>query len=123
VPVVRDAASLPLLEVCRQVRQLTDTARLGQLGPDNLRGGTFTVTNLGTLGVDHFTPIINTGEGAILGVGRIADRPAVVDGALAVRPTVPLSLSFDHRLIDGAEAAVFLGRVKQILESPYLILV
>jgi pyruvate dehydrogenase E2 component (dihydrolipoamide acetyltransferase) len=123
VPVVRDAADRPLLEISREVRQLTETARLGQLGPDNLRGGTFTVTNMGTLGVDHFTPIINTGEGAILGVGQIVDRPAVVDGALAVRPTVPLSLSFDHRLLDGAEAAQFLARVKQILESPYLILV
>jgi pyruvate dehydrogenase E2 component (dihydrolipoamide acetyltransferase) len=123
VPVVQDADSLPLLEISRKVRQLADTARLGQLGPDNLRGGTFTVTNMGMLGVDHFTPIINTGEGAILGVGRIADRPAVVDGALAIRPIVPLSLSFDHRLIDGASAAVFLARVKQILESPYLILI
>lgn len=123
VPVVRDAADLPLLGVCRQVRQLTDRARLGQLGPDDFRGGTFTITNMGTLGVDHFTPIINTGEGAILGIGRIADRPAVVEGVLAVRPTVPLSLSFDHRLLDGAEAAAFLARVKQILESPYLILV
>ncbi len=123
VPVVRDADGLPLLEISRQVRQLTDTARLGQLGPDNLKGGTFTVTNMGTMGVDHFTPIINTGEGAILGVGRIADRPVVIDGALAIRPTVPLSLSFDHRLIDGADAAAFLARVQQILESPYLILV
>ena len=78
---------------------------------------------MGTIGVDHFTPIINTGEGGILGVGRIADRPVVIDGAIAVRPTAPLSLSFDHRLVDGAQAAAFLARVKQILESPYLILV
>ena len=123
VPVIRDADGLPLLEVSKAVRRLTERARAGQITPDELHGGTFTVTNMGMMGVDTFTPIINGGEGAILGVGRIADRPAVCEGALAIRPLMPLSLSFDHRVVDGAGAAAFLARVKQILESPYLILV
>ena len=123
VPVIRDADGLPLLEISKAVRRLTERARAGQITPDELHGGTFTVTNMGMMGVDTFTPIINGGEGAILGVGRIADRPAVCEGALTIRPLMPLSLSFDHRVVDGAGAAAFLARVKQILESPYLILV
>lgn len=123
VPVVRDADGLALLEVAKTVRRFTEKARAGQINPDDLRGGTFTVTNMGTMGIDAFTPIINGYEGAILGVGRIADKPAVHAGSLAVRPLMALSLSFDHRLVDGAGAAAFLGRVKQILENPYLILV
>lgn len=123
VPVIRDADGLPLLELARVVRQLTERARAGRITPDELRGGTFTVTNMGMMGVDTFTPIINGSEGAILGVGRIAERAVVREGSVVARLTMPLSLSFDHRLVDGAGAAAFLTRVKQILESPYLVLV
>jgi pyruvate dehydrogenase E2 component (dihydrolipoamide acetyltransferase) len=123
VPVVRDADAKSLLEVARTVRALTERARAGQLTPDEMHGGTFTVTNMGMLGIDGFTPIINPGEGAILGVGRIVDRVVARDGAPAIRPIMELSLSIDHRLIDGAAGAAFLARVRQILESPYLILV
>jgi pyruvate dehydrogenase E2 component (dihydrolipoamide acetyltransferase) len=78
---------------------------------------------MGTMGIDHFTPIINGGEGAILGVGQIAEKPVVRDGQIIARPMMALSLTFDHRLVDGAGAAAFLGRVRQILENPYLVLV
>ena len=87
-----------------------------------LRGGTFTLTNLGMLGVDAFTPIINLPETAILGVGRIKEKPAVHNGQIAIRHLMWLSLTFDHRLVDGGLAARFLGRVVELVESPYLLL-
>jgi len=82
-----------------------------------LTGGTFTVTNLGMYGVDVFIPIINPPETAILGVGRVAEKPLLVDNEIKMKPAMQLSLSFDHRIVDGAPAAQFLQRVKQILES------
>ena len=123
VPVVRDADSRPLLEIARTIRQMTERARAGQIAPDDMRGGTFTISNMGTMGIDHFTPIINGGEGAILGVGRVAEKPVVRDGQIVARPMMALSLTFDHRGVDGSGAAAFLGRVRQILENPYLLLV
>ncbi|NLX36608.1 MAG: 2-oxo acid dehydrogenase subunit E2, partial [Chloroflexi bacterium] len=87
-----------------------------------LSGGTFTVTNLGMYGIDSFTPIINLPETGILGVGRIKPEPAVVDGQVAVRQTMWLSLTFDHRLVDGAPAARFLQAVVRYIEEPYLLL-
>jgi pyruvate dehydrogenase E2 component (dihydrolipoamide acetyltransferase) len=95
----------------------------GVLLPEEVSGGTFTVTNMGMLGVETFTPIINLPECAILGVGRIADRPVAREGQVVVRPTMWLSLTFDHRIVDGAPAATFLQRVKDLLESPYLLFV
>ena len=123
VPVVRAADTLSLLEVSRTVRDLSERARTGSLRPDEVSGGTFTVSNMGMLGVEVFTPIINWPECAILGVGRIADRAVVRDGVVVVRPTLWLSLSFDHRIVDGAPAAAFLSRIKDLLESPYLLFV
>ena len=122
VPVVRHADRLRLAEIARTLRELVARARQGQSGPDELKGGTFTITNLGAYGIDAFTPIINLPECAILGVGRIAPRPAVVDGQLAVRQRLWLSLTFDHRLVDGAPAARFLQRIAQLVEEPYLLL-
>jgi len=122
VPVVRHADRLRLVEIARTLRELVARARAGNIGPDELKGGTFTITNLGTFGIDAFTPIINLPECAILGVGRIAPRPAVVDGQLAVRHRLWLSLTFDHRLLDGAPAARFLQRIAQLAEEPYLLL-
>jgi pyruvate dehydrogenase E2 component (dihydrolipoamide acetyltransferase) len=119
VPVVRDAARASLDEVARQIADLTARARAGRLSPDDLAGGTVTITNLGGYGVDVFTPILNPPQSAILGVGRIAPRPVVVaGGALAARPTVHLSLTFDHRVADGAPAAELLGRVAELLAYP-----
>ncbi|MDK2928331.1 MAG: hypothetical protein PWR31_2022, partial [Bacillota bacterium] len=105
--------------VAREVKDLAERARSGQLKPDEAAGSTFTVTNLGMYGVDHFTPIINQPESAILGVGCIKERPVVVNGVIEVRPVMTLSLSFDHRLVDGSVAAEFLGRVRELLENPY----
>jgi pyruvate dehydrogenase E2 component (dihydrolipoamide acetyltransferase) len=122
VPVVRDADRKGLAEIARQVRDLVERARAGQALPDELSGSTFTITNLGAYEVDAFTPIINLPETAILGVGRIKARPAAVDGEVCVRQTMWLSLTFDHRLVDGAPAARFLQRIKQLVEEPYLLL-
>jgi pyruvate dehydrogenase E2 component (dihydrolipoamide acetyltransferase) len=122
VPVVRDADHKGLVEIAREVRGLVERVQSGTALPDELTGSTFTVTNLGAYEIDAFTPIINLPETAILGVGRIKPRPAVVDGEVCVRQTVWLSLTFDHRLVDGAPAARFLRRIKQFIEEPYLLL-
>ena len=89
--------------------------------PDELSGSSLTITNLGAFGIDAFTPIINPPESLILGVGRIALRPAVVNGQIVPRQTMVLSLSFDHRLMDGAPVARFLQRVVQLLERPVIL--
>lgn len=123
VPVVRDADSKPLGEVSAAIRDLADRARRNALSPEEVAGGTFTVTNLGAQGVEIFTPIINWPECAILGVGRIAERAVARAGSVEARPTMWLSLAFDHRIVDGAPAAVFLARVKELLEAPYLLFV
>jgi len=123
VPVIRNADQRSLLEISRAVRDLSERARKGALTAEEVSGGTFTVSNMGMMGVEVFTPIINWPECAILGVGRIAERATVRDGQVAVRPTMWLSLTFDHRIIDGAPAAAFLARVKELLESPYLLFV
>jgi pyruvate dehydrogenase E2 component (dihydrolipoamide acetyltransferase) len=123
VPVVRDADGKGVGEIAREVRELVARARAGQAGPDDLSGGTFTITNLGMHEIDAFTPIINAPETAILGVGRIKPRPAVVDGTICARQMLWLSLTFDHRIVDGAPAARFLQRIKQLVEEPYLLLV
>jgi pyruvate dehydrogenase E2 component (dihydrolipoamide acetyltransferase) len=118
VPVLRAASSLDLAGLVKQSTRLTQRARERTLGQEELSGGTFTVSNLGIHGVEAFTPIINPPETAILGVGRCAQRPVVVNDELAVRWTTLLSLSFDHRVVDGVQAAEFLTRVKDILEQP-----
>ncbi len=122
VAVVRHTDRKGLVEIARELRELVGKARQGKALPDELTGSTFTITNLGPQEIDAFTPIINLPEVAILGVGRIRPRPAVVDGQLCVRQTVWLSLTFDHRLVDGAPAARFLQRIKQLIEEPYLLL-
>ena len=123
VPVVRDADKKTLAQIARSTKQLIDGARDGKLSSSELTGGTFTITNLGPYGVDVFTPLINPPETAILGVGKIADKPVVLDGKVDIRPTMYLSLSFDHRVIDGALAARFLQRMTQILEHPSSLIV
>ncbi len=120
VPVIRDADKKSLRQFGLEFRDLVERARQRKSLPDDLTGGTFTITSLGAFGIDAFTPVINYPEAAILGVGRIAPRPAVVDGQLAVRNLCTLSLVFDHRLVDGAPAARFLAYLKEIIEEPYL---
>ena len=122
VPVVRNADKKSLTEVSSTLKQLIERARKGKLAKEDITGGTFTITNLGMFEVDVFTPIINPPETAILGAGRIAERPVVIGGKIAVRPIMHLSLSFDHRIVDGVPAAQFLQKVKKILENPHLLL-
>ncbi|MBI4494686.1 MAG: 2-oxo acid dehydrogenase subunit E2 [Chloroflexi bacterium] len=122
-PVVRRADQLPLPLLARELARLFEAARQGRLTPDELSGGTFTITNLGGFGIDAFTPIVNPPEAAILGVGRIAARPANVDGQIALREDAVLSLSFDHRVLDGVPAAEFLSDLREAIERPYLLLV
>ena len=120
VPVVRDANQKGFNEIGREIATFGRRAARSQLEPDELTGGTFTVTNIGSYGsVDWFTPIINQPESAILGVGRTVQSVVAVDGVPVVRPTMGLSLSFDHRVIDGAPAASFLALVMNLLKNPY----
>jgi len=121
VPVIRGADQKGLRALSTELRTLVDRARAGRSLPDDLAGGTFTITNLGMYDVDAFTPIVNLPEAAILGAGRIQPKPVVHDGAMVVRHMWTLSLSFDHRLVDGAPAARFLQRIKALIESPYLL--
>ena len=111
VPVIRDAGSRPLAEIAHDRVDLAAKAQAGTLTLDEVEGGTFTISNLGSFGADAFTPIVNPPQCAILGVGRIVDKPVAVDGLVEVRPTLWLSLTFDHRIVDGAPAARFLQQL------------
>ena len=122
VPVIRNADQRGLRGFGTEFRALMERARLGKSLPDDLAGGTFTITNLGMFDIDAFTPIINLPEAAILGVGRIQPKAVVKDGEIVARQMWTLSLAFDHRLVDGAPAARFLQRIKQLIENPYLLL-
>jgi pyruvate dehydrogenase E2 component (dihydrolipoamide acetyltransferase) len=122
VPVIRNADQKGLRAFGAEFRAVMERARAGKALPDELTGGTFTITNLGMYDIDVFTPIINLPEAAILGVGRIQPKPVVRDGDVIVRQMLQLSLAFDHRLVDGAPAARFLQRIKQLIENPYLLL-
>jgi len=123
VPVVRNADKKTLAEISSSLKSLADKARSGGLSSEDLAGGTFTITNLGSYGVDAFNPIISPGQSAILGVCRIARKPVVVGDSVEIRSVMNLCLSFDHRVLDGAPAAQFLQRVKELLESPYQLLI
>jgi pyruvate dehydrogenase E2 component (dihydrolipoamide acetyltransferase) len=123
VPVVHDADKKTLSEIAKSTKLLIDGAREGKLSASQLTGSTFTITNLGPYGVDAFTPLINPPETAILGVGRILEKPVVSNGEVKIRPMMYLSLSFDHRVIDGALAARFLQTIRQALEDPSSVLV
>ena len=122
VPVVRGVDRKGLAELAKETKVLAERARSGQCTPEELTGGTFTLTNLGMYGIDAFTPIINLPECAILGVGRIQRRPVMDGDAVVGRDLVWLSLTFDHRLVDGGQAARFLQRVVQLVEKPHLLM-
>ncbi len=121
-PVVRDVGRKGLHQLAEETQSLVDRARTGQCTPDELSGGTFTLTNLGMFGIDTFTPLINLPECAILGVGRIKKQPVMIGDEVTGRQMVWLSLTFDHRLVDGVPAARFLQRVGQLVERPYLLI-
>ncbi len=122
VPVLTGANRLALRDIATAAEMLITRARQGLLQPDDLRGGTFTITNLGMFDIDEFTAIINPPESAILAVGKIEKTPVVRADAVVIRPIMTLSLTYDHRIIDGAPAARFLQRIKQLLQEPLLLL-
>jgi 2-oxoglutarate dehydrogenase E2 component (dihydrolipoamide succinyltransferase) len=117
VPVIKNADERNLLGLSRTVADLANRARNKQLKPDEVAGGTFTVTNPGTFGAQFGMPIINQPQVAILGVGAIEKRPVVIDDAIGIRPMAYLTLGYDHRLIDGAVADQFMAMLKQRLEN------
>ena len=119
VPVVHGADALSIGDIAARRADLVDRASAGKLIPADIAGGTFTLTNLGMHGVDAFTAIVNPPQAAILAVGRMADRVIAVDGEPAVRPTMVLTLSCDHRAVDGARAAQFLEELAALIEEPW----
>lgn len=123
VPVLRGANNLGLFEIASQASELITKAREKRLREDEFSGGTFTISNMGGVGVDFFIAIINVPETAILATGKISDKPAVVDGRLTIRKMMTMTLSADHRVVDGVTAAKFLQEVKRLLEDPYLLIV
>jgi pyruvate dehydrogenase E2 component (dihydrolipoamide acetyltransferase) len=124
VPVTRNTDRKSLLTISKEVKALTKRARAMQLIPDDLGGGTFTITNFGVFGVGYSitTPVINQPEAAILGTGAVVDRAVVREGQIVIRPIMPLSLTFDHRLLDGAPIGKFFKRLQELLENPNLLL-
>jgi len=121
VPVIRNADEKSILRLAADLHAVAAKAHARKLLPDDMAGGNFTITNLGGMGTHHFTPIINIPETAILGVGRAEWRPALVDGEIEARLRMPLSLTYDHRLIDGADAARFAKWVVEALEEPFVL--
>jgi pyruvate dehydrogenase E2 component (dihydrolipoamide acetyltransferase) len=121
VPNVKDADLLGVIELAGEIGRVTELARARRAGVADLTGGTITITNVGGFGVETGTPIINKPECAIVATGLIAERPWVVDGELAVRQLMTVSVSFDHRIVDGAYAARFLATLRDLLEDPVLL--
>lgn len=118
VPVVRNAEQMSLAEIEREIKRLAIKARDGKITPDDMTGGTFTITNGGVFGSMLSTPIINPPQSAILGMHNIVERPVAVDGKVEIRPIMYVALSYDHRIIDGKESVSFLVKVKEMLENP-----
>lgn len=118
VPVIRDIGRMTLAQVAAARARLVERGRAGQLGPDEMKGSTITVSSLGMFGVEEFTAILNPPESAILAVGAILDRPAVVERQVLVRPVMKVTLSYDHRVVDGAAAARFLKTFRELMENP-----
>ena len=122
VPNIKDAESMPLLELSDALSALTDAARAGKTTPAELAGGTISITNIGVFGIDAGTPILNPGEAAILAVGAVRRAPWEFEGEVALRQVMTLSLSFDHRLVDGEQGSRFLADVGQIMSDPAMVL-
>ena len=118
VPVVRNAEAMELHEIEADIKRLAIKARDGKITPDEMTGGTFTITNGGVFGSMLSTPIINPPQSAILGMHNIVERPVAINGKVEIRPIMYLALSYDHRIIDGKESVSFLVKVKEMLENP-----
>jgi pyruvate dehydrogenase E2 component (dihydrolipoamide acetyltransferase) len=122
VPVLRDVDKKSIHALAEELTDIAERARQKKLQTDDMRGGTFTITNLGGIGGTGFTPIVNFPEVAILGLSRSRWQPVLRDGQVVPRLLLPLSLSYDHRVIDGADAARFTRRIAEMLESPLIML-
>ncbi|WP_102271611.1 dihydrolipoamide acetyltransferase family protein [Cytobacillus massiliigabonensis] len=122
VPVIKDADRKSTFAISNEINELATKAREGKLTPDEMKGASCTITNIGSAGGQWFTPVINHPEVAILGIGRIAEKPVVKDGEIIAAPVLALSLSFDHRIIDGATAQNALNHIKRLLNDPELLL-
>jgi len=122
VPVIRSVERLSLVEVARRRDELVVRSKEGTLAREDLDGGTFTISNLGMFGIEHFAAVLNPPQAAILAVGATADRPVAQDGRVVVSPMMTVTLTVDHRAVDGAPAADFLRTVKTFLEDPALAL-
>lgn len=122
VPVIKDIDTKKLSAISAERSELISLARAGKLPPERMRGGTFTISSLGMFGVEEFSAIINQPESAILAVGAITDTPVARDGAVVIRPIMKLTLTYDHRVIDGAKAAAFVATLKDVVEEPLLAL-
>ena len=122
VPNIKNAHQLSQLEMADAIQELTQRARDGKTQPAELTGGTITITNIGVLGLDTGTPILNPGETGIVAFGAIKQKPWVVDGKIEVRSVTTLAAAFDHRIVDGVEAGAFLADVAAILEEPALLI-
>jgi pyruvate dehydrogenase E2 component (dihydrolipoamide acetyltransferase) len=122
VPVLHRADTLSVVDIARQREDLVTRAQAGKLRPADIQGGTFTISNLGMFGVDAFNAIVNPPQAAILAVGRITDRVVAVGGQPTVQPTMVLTLSCDHRAIDGARGAQFIGALADLVEEPLALL-
>ena len=118
VPVVRNAEQMSLAEIEREIKRLAVKARDGKITPDDMTGGTFTITNGGVFGSMLSTPIINPPQSAILGMHNVVERPVAINGKVEIRPIMYVALSYDHRIIDGKESVSFLVKVKEMLENP-----
>lgn len=123
VPVIRNANNLSMKQLSSTAADLAKRGRDGKINSDEMEGGTFTISNIGTFGISGFTPIINQPQAAILGVCAIDEKLKLVDGTVCVSNIMGLSLTFDHRILDGAESSVFLSRIRELLESPLALLV
>jgi len=121
VPVVKEADRKSIFKISSEINELATKARDGKLSGEEMKGGSCTITNIGSAGGQWFTPVINHPEVAILGIGRIAEKAVVKNGEVAVAPVLALSLSFDHRLIDGATAQNALNHIKRLLNDPQLL--
>jgi pyruvate dehydrogenase E2 component (dihydrolipoamide acetyltransferase) len=122
VPVLKDVDRKSIFQLADEMRELVTRTRERKASVEELKGSTFTITNIGSFGGQFFTPIINYPEVAIFGMGKMADRPVAVDGEVVIKPIMNISLSIDHRLIDGDVAARFVNRVKELLENPKLLM-
>lgn len=122
VPVVKNADSKSIFAISAEINELADKARNGKLAPDEMKGASSTISNIGSAGGQWFTPLLNYPEAAILGIGRIAEKPIVRDGEIVIAPVLAVSLSFDHRIVDGATAQMALNQIKRLLNDPQLIM-